>query len=45
MVPDGYLNLGFEQDDQYRDCMSAITVEMVLDAWDELMREVVAAQG
>ena len=45
MVPDGYLNLGFEQDDRYRDCMSAITVEMVLEAWDALMREVAAPQG
>ncbi len=45
MVPDGYLNLGFEQDDRYRDCMSAITVEMVLEAWDDLMREVAAARS
>ena len=42
MVPDGYLNLGFEQDDRYRECMNAITVAMVLDAWDDLMREVAA---
>lgn len=45
MVPDGYLNLGFEQDDRYRDCMNAITVEMVLRAWDELMGEVAAERG
>ncbi|MEO6468606.1 MAG: glycosyltransferase family 9 protein [Acidimicrobiia bacterium] len=45
MVPDGYLNLGFEQDDRYRECMSAITVEMVLEAWDALMCEVAAAHS
>ena len=40
MVPDGYLNLGFEHDDRYRDCMAAITVDMVVTAWDDLMTEV-----
>lgn len=35
-VPDGYLDLGFERDDRYADCMRAITVPMVLSAWDEL---------
>ena len=44
MVPDGYLNLGFEQDDRFRDCMKAITVEKVIATWDELMSEVVRAQ-
>lgn len=39
MIPDGYLNLGFEQDDRYRDCMQSITVEMVLAAWDDLISE------
>lgn len=39
MVPDGYLNLGFERDDRFRDCMHAITVEMVLDAWDDISIE------
>lgn len=42
MVPDGYLNLGFEQNDRYRDCMRAITVEMVTLAWDDLMAEATA---
>ena len=40
MVPDGYLDLGFEHDDRYRDCMRAITVEMVTAAWDDLRAEV-----
>jgi heptosyltransferase I len=40
MVPDGYLNLGFERDDRYRDCMTAITVESVFQAWKDLCREV-----
>ena len=40
MVPDGYLNLGFEHDDRYRDCMLEITVEAVLAAWDDLQSEV-----
>jgi ADP-heptose:LPS heptosyltransferase len=39
MVPDGYLNLGFEQDDRYQDCMRSITVEMVVSAWDDLISE------
>ena len=43
MVPDGYLNLGFEHDDRYRDCMRAITVEMVLGAWDDVISEARAA--
>jgi hypothetical protein len=40
LVPDGYTNLGFEQDDRYRDAMSAITVETVVEAWDDLAAEV-----
>lgn len=40
MVPDGYLNLGFEQDERFRECMSAITVESVVMAWDDLQAEV-----
>jgi ADP-heptose:LPS heptosyltransferase len=36
MVPDGYLNLGWERDERYQDCMQAITVEAVLSAWDDL---------
>jgi hypothetical protein len=40
LVPDGYTNLGFEQDDRYRDAMSAITVDTVVGAWDDLMAEV-----
>jgi ADP-heptose:LPS heptosyltransferase len=40
MVPEGYLDLGFERDDRYRDCMAAITVDAVLAAWDDLQAEV-----
>ena len=43
MVPNGYLDLGFERDERYADCMRAITVEMVLAAWDDLRAEAVAA--
>ncbi|MEP6623972.1 MAG: glycosyltransferase family 9 protein [Acidimicrobiia bacterium] len=39
MVPDGYLNLGFEHDDRFARCMEAITVPMVLEAWDSLRAE------
>lgn len=39
MIPQGYLNLGWEHDDRYRDAMSAITVDAVIAAWDELMDE------
>ena len=42
IVPDGYLNLGFEQDEQYRDAMLGITVPMVLGAWDDMSDEVAA---
>jgi ADP-heptose:LPS heptosyltransferase len=42
MIPDGYLDLGFERDDRYRDCMRTITVEAVLAAWDDLQAEVTA---
>jgi len=45
MVPDGYLNLGWEHDDRYRDAMAAITVNSVLSAWDDLMAEVAARRG
>jgi len=40
IVPKGYLNLGWERDERYRDAMSAITVETVIAAWDDLMTEV-----
>ncbi len=40
LVPDGYLNLGWEQDDRYQAAMSAITVGAVVTAWDDLMTEV-----
>ena len=40
MVPEGYLNLGWEQDDRFRNAMSAITVDTVVSAWDDLMAEV-----
>jgi hypothetical protein len=43
MCPDGYLNLGWERDERYRDCMLAITVDAVVTAWDELMAEVADA--
>ena len=43
MIPDGYLNLGFERDDRYRDCMDAISVDMVATTWDDLRAEAVAA--
>jgi heptosyltransferase-3 len=39
VVPDGYLNLGFERDDRYRDCMDAISVEAVVRAWDDVLAE------
>ena len=45
MVPDGYLDLGWERNDRYRHCMEAITVDAVLEAWDSLMAEVGAAPG
>jgi ADP-heptose:LPS heptosyltransferase len=40
LVPDGYLNLGWERDARYRDCMLTVTVDAVVDAWDDLMAEV-----
>lgn len=40
MVPDGYLDLGWERDDRYRDCMKVITLSTVLGAFDDLMAEV-----
>jgi heptosyltransferase-3 len=40
MIPDGYLNLGFERNEHYRDSMLGITVGVVLDAWDHLCVEV-----
>ncbi len=40
LVPDGYLNLGFERDANFDDCMEAIEVRTVVDAWDDLMAEV-----
>jgi len=36
-VPDGYLDLGFERDDHYPNCMAAITVDAVLESWDALV--------
>lgn len=42
LVPDGYLNLGFEQNQKYRDAMMGITVPMVLDAWEAMLGEVAA---
>lgn len=43
MIPDGYLNLGFERDDRYRTCMNEITVEAVVAAWDDLRAEAISA--
>jgi ADP-heptose:LPS heptosyltransferase len=43
MIPTGYLDLGFEHDERYRDCMRAITVDMVLAAWNDLRAEAEAA--
>lgn len=43
VVPDGYLNLGWERDDRYRDCMEGITVDAVLAAWDDLVSEAASA--
>ncbi len=40
MVPNGYLNLGWETDSRFETCMEAITTESVLAAWDDLMLEV-----
>ncbi len=40
IVPDGYLNLGWERDERYHDAMSAITADTVIAAWDDLMTEV-----
>jgi heptosyltransferase III len=45
IVPDGYLNLGWERDERYRDAMSAITVDRVIAAWDDLMDEVTPDAG
>lgn len=42
LVPDGYLNLGFEQNQKYRDAMLGITVPMVLDAWEAMLGDVAA---
>ena len=39
VVPDGYLDLGFERDERYRDCMAAISVDRVMTAWDEVVGE------
>jgi heptosyltransferase I len=43
LVPDGYLNLGWERDDRYRTCMDAITQQAVMAAWDDLCSEVAAS--
>jgi len=45
VVPDGYLNLGWERDDRYRHAMSAITVDTVIAAWDDLTDEISPTQG
>jgi ADP-heptose:LPS heptosyltransferase len=39
LIPDGYLNLGFERNEHYRDAMLGITVGMVVGAWEELSVE------
>lgn len=43
LVPDGYLNLGFEKNHKYREAMLGITVPMVLGGWDDMSEEVAAA--
>ncbi len=45
LVPDGYTNLGWEQDDRHRDAMSGITVGAVVAAWDDLMAGVDPGQA
>jgi ADP-heptose:LPS heptosyltransferase len=45
MIPEGYLNLGWERNNRYCDCMLAITPEVVMAAWDELLAEVSASSG
>jgi heptosyltransferase III len=45
IVPNGYLNLGWEHDERYKDAMSAITVDAVLTAWDDLMTDVTPEPG
>ena len=40
LIPDGYLNLGFERNEHYRTAMLGITLAMVVGAWDELSVEV-----
>ncbi len=37
VVPDGYLNLGFERDPRGAGCMAAIRVDAVIGAWDSLV--------
>jgi hypothetical protein len=44
MVPNGYLNLGWETDRRFATCMEAITSESVLAAWDDLMLEAVRGE-
>ena len=44
MVPDGYLNLGWERDDRFVSCMQAITPAAVVAAWDDLAVEVDASR-
>ena len=43
MIPDGYLDLGFEHDARYADCMRSITVDTVIATWDDLRAEAEAA--
>jgi heptosyltransferase I len=44
MVPNVYLNLGWETDRRFATCMEAITSESVLAAWDDLMLEAVRGE-
>lgn len=39
LVPNGYLNLGWERDERYHGAMAAITVDAVIAAWDDLMND------
>ena len=45
LVPAGYLNLGWERDERFKDAMSAITTDAVMKAWDDLREETASASA
>lgn len=45
MVPDGYLNLGFEQNRRYARCMEEITVAAVLEAFRDVVAQRLGDSG